>query len=99
MNRGSVGSRRDVHLVHVRFDDLQTPAALVNGAEFLPALWRAGIRGYHAVFNVPGDDVRAIVGGYRASLDALAGGGRSDPEVVRRTLGTKFTRGHFARAV
>ena len=71
----------------------------IDGSEFVPALWRAGIRGYHALFNVPGDEVGAIVGGYRAALDALAGGARPDPEGVRRTLGTKFTRGHFARAV
>ncbi len=71
----------------------------IDGSEFMPSLWRAGIRGYHALFNVPGDDVQAIVGGYRAALDALAGGARPDPDGVRRTLGTKFTRGHFARAV
>lgn len=71
----------------------------IDGSEFMPALWRAGIRGYHAVFNVPGDDVRSIVGAYRAALDALAGGARPDGDGVRRTLGTKFTRGHFARAV
>jgi putative protease len=71
----------------------------IDGSEFLPAVWRAGIRGYHAVFNVPGDDVRVIVGGYRAALDALAGGARPDSEAIRRTLGTRFTRGHFARAV
>ena len=71
----------------------------VDGSEFLPRLWRAGIRGYHAVFNVPGDDVRAIVRGYRSALDALAAGVRPDVEAVRRTVGTDFTRGHFARAV
>jgi U32 family peptidase len=71
----------------------------VDGSEFLPRLWRAGIRGYHAVFNVPGDDVCAIVRGYRSALDALAAGVRPDVESVRRTLGSEFTRGHFARAV
>jgi putative protease len=71
----------------------------VDGAEFLPKLWRAGIRGFQMVFNVAGDDVRAIVGGYRGALDALASGERPDVDAVRRTLGAEFTRGHFARAV
>jgi putative protease len=71
----------------------------IDGSEFLPKLWRAGIRGYQMVFNVEGDDVRAIVGGYRAALDALAGGSRPDVEAVRSLFGNQFTRGHFARAV
>jgi putative protease len=71
----------------------------VEGSEFLPRLWRAGIRGYHAVFNVPGDDVRAIVAAYRAALDALSADQRPEADGVRRLLGAEFTRGHFARAV
>ncbi|MDB4876075.1 MAG: Peptidase collagenase [Gemmatimonadetes bacterium] len=71
----------------------------VDGSEYLPKLWRAGIRGFHAVFNVPGDDVRAIVRGYRDALDALAAGARPDVEAVRRAVGPEYTRGHFARAV
>src|SRR5215831_2505573 len=71
----------------------------VDGSEYLPKLWRAGIRGFQAVFNVPGDDVRAIVASYRAALDALAGGARPDVEAVRAVVGSEFTRGHFARAV
>jgi putative protease len=71
----------------------------IDGAEFLPRLWRAGIRGYHAVFNVAGDDVAAIVRGYRSALDALAIGAKPDIEAVRRAVGPEFTRGHFARAV
>jgi putative protease len=71
----------------------------VDGSEYLPKLWRAGIRGFHAVFNVPGDDVRAIVRGYRDALDALATGTRPDVEAVRRAVGPEYTRGHFARAV
>jgi putative protease len=71
----------------------------VDGSEFLPKLWRTGIRGYHAVFNVAGDDVRAIVAGYRAQLDALAAGARADATAVRDLLHGEFTRGHFARAV
>jgi putative protease len=71
----------------------------VDGSEFLPRLWKAGIRGYQVVFNVPGDDVAAIVRGYRAMLDALAGGERPDSGAVRAAVGAKYTRGHFARAV
>ena len=71
----------------------------VDGSEFLPRLWRAGIRGYHAVFNVPGDDVRAVIGGYRRALDALAAGERPDVDSIRELFHGEFTRGHFARAV
>jgi putative protease len=71
----------------------------IEGSEFLPRLWRAGIRGYQVAFNVLGDDVAAIVRGYRAALDTLAAGGSPDGEAVRRIVGAAFTRGHFARAV
>ncbi len=71
----------------------------IDGSEFLPKLWRAGIRGYQMVFNVPGDDVTAIIRGYRSALDALAEGTRPDIDAVRRVVGAEFTRGHFARAV
>ncbi len=71
----------------------------IDGSEFLPRLWRAGIRGYQVLFNVPGDDVGAILHEYRAALDALASGDRADVESVRRAVGPAFTRGHFARAV
>jgi putative protease len=71
----------------------------VDGSEFLPRLWRAGLRGYHLVFNVFGDDVAAIVRAYRDALDALAGGRKPDVEAVRRAVGQEFTRGHFVRAV
>lgn len=71
----------------------------IDGSEFLPKLWRAGIRGYQLVFNVEGDDVRAIVQGYRSALDALAAGARPDVDAVRGLFGAQFTRGHFARAV
>jgi U32 family peptidase len=70
----------------------------VEGSEFLPRLWRAGIRGYVAVFNTPGDDISAIVAGYRAALDALSAGDRPS-DAVRALMGSEFTRGHFARAV
>lgn len=71
----------------------------IDGAEFLPRLWRAGLRGYHLVFNVFGDDVAGIVRAYRAALDALVAGTKPDVEAVRRAVGQEFTRGHFVRAV
>jgi U32 family peptidase len=71
----------------------------VDGSEFLPRLWRSGIRGYQLVFNVPGDDVAAITAAYRQVLDALASGARPDVDAVRRMFNGEFTRGHFARAV
>ena len=71
----------------------------VEGAEYLPRLWRAGIRGFQLVFNVPGDRVGAVTAGYRAALDAMAGGARVDLAAVRAAVGSAFTRGHFARAV
>ena len=73
----------------------------VDGSEFLPRLWAAGIRGYQLVFNVAGDDVARIVAAYRAQLDALDNhpAGDADPDAIRSVLGGAFTRGHFARAV
>jgi putative protease len=70
----------------------------IEGSEFVPELWRSGIRGYHVVFNVPGDDVVAIVQGYRVLLDAMAAG-QAPGNTVRSLVGSRFTRGHFARAV
>lgn len=71
----------------------------VDAAEFLPKLWRSGIRGFHLVFNVPGDPVTAVVRAYRSALDALAAGERPDIDGVRQAVGPGYTRGHFARAV
>ena len=71
----------------------------VEGAEYLPRLWRSGIRGFHLVFNVAGDPVSAVVRSYRGALDALAAGVRPDVAAVRAAVGPAFTRGHFARAV
>ena len=71
----------------------------IDGAEFLPRLWRAGIRGYHAVFNAPGDDIMAIVRGYRAALDALTVGTKPDLDAVRKAVGEKSTKPHVARFV
>ena len=71
----------------------------IDGSEFLGRLWRAGIRGFQAVFNVPGEDVRGIVAAYRAALDALSSSERPDVDAVRQAVGPAFTRGHFVRAV
>ncbi|MGA1360308.1 MAG: DUF3656 domain-containing U32 family peptidase, partial [Gemmatimonadaceae bacterium] len=70
----------------------------IDGTEFLPRLWEQGIRGFRLLFNLPTDDVAAIVAGYRAELDAIASGARPQRR-VRVLLGDGFTRGHFARAV
>ncbi|MFI5232130.1 MAG: DUF3656 domain-containing protein [Gemmatimonadales bacterium] len=72
---------------------------VIEGSEFVPRLWHRGIRGYRAVFNVAGEPVAAIVAGYRAMLDAFAGGERADISAVRALVGDRFTRGHFTRAV
>lgn len=71
----------------------------LEASEFIPDLWRAGIRGYQLLFNVPGDPIAQLVFAYRAQLDALAAGGVADGSAARRIVGGLFTRGHFARAV
>ena len=71
----------------------------VEGSEFLPRLWESGVRGYQVVFNVAGDPARAIIAGYRATLERLASGERQGANPVRQLVGSSFTRGHFVRAV
>ncbi|MGH7634224.1 MAG: DUF3656 domain-containing U32 family peptidase, partial [Gemmatimonadaceae bacterium] len=71
----------------------------IEGSEFLPRLWRAGLRGYRLLFNVPGDPVTDIVSRYRAALDALAVNAPAPRDSVRSLVGSAFTRGHFVRAV
>ena len=73
----------------------------LEGSEFVPRLWRCGIRGYRAVFNLPGqhDTIRQMVAAYRGLLDALSADAPADTTAVRALVGTQFTRGHFARAV
>lgn len=71
----------------------------IEGSEFIPRLWALGIRAYHAVFNVPGDDITAIMRGYRSAIDTLAAGEPLRSNAVRPLVGKAFTRGHFARAV
>jgi putative protease len=71
----------------------------IDGSEYVPRLWRAGLRDLRLLFNVPGDDVAGITAAYRALLEELAAGERADTDRVRALLGGVFTRGHFARAV
>ena len=71
----------------------------IDGSEFIEALWKQGVRGYHLLFNIPGEPVGDITRNYRAVLDAAAAGVSCDTGVTRRLLSGAFTRGHFARAV
>ena len=71
----------------------------IEASEFLPRLWSAGIRSYHAIFNVPNDPVAELIAGYAKALSALAAGATPDTTAPRRAVGNSFTRGHFARAV
>jgi putative protease len=71
----------------------------VEASEFLPGLWRAGIRIFHVVFNQPGDPIRDLVTGYAGALASLADGRTPELGAIRDLVGQSFTRGHFARAV
>jgi len=71
----------------------------VDASEYLPVLWRHGLRAYRLVFNVPGDPVAGVTAAYRAAVDAVAAGARPDARAIRALNGGAFTRGHFARAV
>ncbi len=71
----------------------------LEGSEYLPRLWNAGVRGVHAVFNVPNEPVAQVIAGYRQMLDDLAATRPARFEPVRSLVGDAFTRGHFARAV
>jgi putative protease len=71
----------------------------VDGSEYVPRLWDAGLRSFRAVFNVPGDPVAGVVSALRRLLDSLAEGRLTDAGSVRAAVGPQFTRGHFARAV
>ena len=71
----------------------------IDGAEYLPRLWRSGLRGFRLVFNVPTPNVAEIVSGYRQMLDVLAAGGAPESSTLRAIVGPAYTRGHFARAV
>jgi putative protease len=71
----------------------------IEASEFLPRLWKVGIRGYRLLFNLPGDPVANLVAGYRTLLDTLNAGQRAALSEPRALVGTAFTRGHFARPV
>lgn len=71
----------------------------VEGSEFVPRLWEAGIRHYRLLFNVAGDPVATVVGEYARLLGSLAAGDRVPALSIRESLGQRFTRGHFVRAV
>ena len=71
----------------------------IDASEYLPTLWSCGIRGFHLVFNVPGEPIEGITRGYRAALDAIAAGREAVLTTTRGMLDGAFTRGHFARAV
>ena len=71
----------------------------IEGGEFLPRLWRGGLRNFHLVFNVAGDPIAQVVSGYRAMLEQLAVGQRQVANLARSAVHDAFTRGHFVRAV
>lgn len=71
----------------------------IEGSEFVPQLWQAGVRAYRLLFNVPVDPVGDVVASYRASLVQVAHGHAPATGAIREVLGRRFTRGHFARAV
>jgi putative protease len=71
----------------------------VDGSEYLPALWSAGLRAFRLLFNVPGEPVEDIVRSYRSALDALQQHAQPELASIRALLRGHFTRGHFARAV
>lgn len=71
----------------------------LNGSEFIPELWRSGVRGYQMIFNVAGDPVEQMVRAYRGILDSLSAGEISAPPVPHHAFPNGYTRGHFVRAV
>jgi putative protease len=72
----------------------------IEGSEFMPALWRFGIRGFRVIFNTPGDPIERLIAAYRTALDGIASGAPPrDGGGPRALTGRAFTRGHFSRAV
>ena len=71
----------------------------IEGSEFLPSLWEAGLRHYRLLFNLPGDPISRIVPAYRQILLDLASRMPTDTRAPRGIVGTEFTRGHFVHAV
>ncbi len=71
----------------------------IEASEFIPRLWRGGIRCYRLLFNTRGDDIAGITAAYRSLLDSLQAGEKRPSWSPRELVGKEFTRGHFARAV
>ncbi len=71
----------------------------IEGSEFVPRLWRGGIRNFRMLFNVPGDQIAELTASYRLQLNELRDGGPLASSSARAIVGASFTRGHFARAV
>jgi len=71
----------------------------IDASEYLPTLWTHGIRGFHLLFNVPGEQIEAVTRAYRDALDAIADEREPTLTASRALLDGAFTRGHFVRAV
>jgi U32 family peptidase len=71
----------------------------IEASEFIPRLWRGGIRNFRLLFNTRSDDIAAITASYRALLDSLQNGEAPPEWSPRDLMRGEFTRGHFARAV
>ncbi len=71
----------------------------IEGSEFVPRLWDAGIRTFRMLFNAAGDPIGEIVRGYAQLLTALDRGAPVPALDTRARLENRFTRGHFTRAV
>lgn len=71
----------------------------VEASEFVPGLWRSGIRNFRLLFNTRGDPVRELVSRYRALVESLVSGDAAALRSPRELVGAAFTRGHFVRAV
>jgi putative protease len=71
----------------------------IEASEFLPRLWRSGLRRFRAIFNVHDEPIGDLVRAYRHALDSLGTSGTDALHEPRALVGTAFTRGHFAKAV
>lgn len=71
----------------------------LEASEFVPRLWRGGVRNYRLLFNTRVDPVEELTRRYRAQIEALNSGFTVLSESPRELVGAEFTRGHFARAV
>ncbi len=71
----------------------------IEASEFIPRLWRGGIRNFRLLFNTRSDDIAAVTTSYRNLLDSLEKGEARAAYSPRDLVGGEFTRGHFARGV